>query len=188
MFSCEICQISKKTFFREHLWATASILCEGRLKQTEISIISKLHKENNNHKKCSYISYFLLVVLILFLFGLQFLQRGLVIHYIQTFIMFEHVDFMFEHVDIMFEHVDIMFEHVDIMFEHVDIMFEHVDIMFEHVDIMFEHVDIMFEHVDIMFEHVDFMFEHVDIMFEHVDIMFEHVDIMFEHVDFGKHT
>ena len=46
--SCEFCQISKNTFFTEHLWATASILREGRrLKQIEISIISKLHKENN---------------------------------------------------------------------------------------------------------------------------------------------
>ena len=37
--------------------------------------------------------YFLLVVLILFLFGLHFLQRGLMFHYIQTFIMFKHVEF-----------------------------------------------------------------------------------------------
>ena len=49
MFSCEFCQISKNTFFTEHLWATASILREGRrLKQIEISIISKLHNESNN--------------------------------------------------------------------------------------------------------------------------------------------
>ena len=45
MFSCEFCQISKNTFFTEHLWATASILLEGRrLKQIEISIISKIKK------------------------------------------------------------------------------------------------------------------------------------------------
>ena len=51
MFSFEFCQISKNTFFTEHLWATASILREGRrLKQIEISIISKLHKENNDKK------------------------------------------------------------------------------------------------------------------------------------------
>ena len=42
--------------------------------------------------KCSYTFYFLLVVLILFLFGLHFLQRGLMSHYIQTFIMFKHVE------------------------------------------------------------------------------------------------
>ena len=46
MFSCEFCQISRNTFFTEHLWATASILREGRrLKQIEISIISKLTKK-----------------------------------------------------------------------------------------------------------------------------------------------
>ena len=51
MFSCEICQISKNSFFAEHLRATVFILREGRrLKQTEISIISKLHKENNKKK------------------------------------------------------------------------------------------------------------------------------------------
>ena len=46
MFSCEFCQISKNTFFTDLLWATASILREGRrLKQIEISIISKLTKK-----------------------------------------------------------------------------------------------------------------------------------------------
>ena len=45
-FSCEFRQISKNTFFTEHLWATTSILREGRrLKQIEISIISKLTKK-----------------------------------------------------------------------------------------------------------------------------------------------
>ena len=93
-FPVNFLKFSKNTFFTEHVWATAFILREGRrLKQTEISIISKLHKENNNHKKCSYISYFLLVVLILFLFGLQFLQRGLMFQYIHTFIMFKHAEF-----------------------------------------------------------------------------------------------
>ena len=34
---CEFCQIFNNTFFTEHLWATASILREGRrLKQIEI--------------------------------------------------------------------------------------------------------------------------------------------------------
>ena len=82
-------------FFTELLWAATSILCGGRrLKQIEISIISRLHKENNKKKKkCSYILYFLLVVLILFLFGLHFLQRGLMFHYIHTLIMFKHVEF-----------------------------------------------------------------------------------------------
>ena len=27
VFPCEFCEISKKTFFTEHLWATASDLC-----------------------------------------------------------------------------------------------------------------------------------------------------------------
>ena len=45
-FPCEFCQISKNTFFTEHLWVTASILREGRrLKPIEISIISKLTKK-----------------------------------------------------------------------------------------------------------------------------------------------
>ena len=94
MFSCGFCQISKNTFFTEHLWATASILREGRrLKQIEISIISKLRKKKIRKEKCSYIFYFLLVALILFLFGLHFLQRRLIFHYIHTFIMFKHAEF-----------------------------------------------------------------------------------------------
>ena len=94
MFSCEFCQVSKNTFFTEHLWVTASILREGRsLKQIEISIISKLTKKKLKKEKCSYIFYFLLVVLILFLLGLYFLQRGLIFHYIHTFIMFKHAEF-----------------------------------------------------------------------------------------------
>ena len=93
MFSCEFCQISKNTFFTEHLWATASILREGRrLKQIEISIISKIRKKIIKKEKCSYIFYFLLVVLMLFLFGLHFLQRGLMCHYIQTCAMFKHAN------------------------------------------------------------------------------------------------
>ena len=52
VFSCEFCQISKNTFFKEHLWATASTLREGRrLMQIEISIFFKLHKENNKKIK-----------------------------------------------------------------------------------------------------------------------------------------
>ena len=71
MFSCDFCQICKNTFFTQHLWATASILRGGRrLKQTEVSIISKLTKKII--KKREMFSHFcLLVVLILFLFGLQ---------------------------------------------------------------------------------------------------------------------
>ena len=58
VFSCEFCQISKNTFFTEHLWATASILREGRrLKQIEISIISKLHKENNKKNVLTFLFY-----------------------------------------------------------------------------------------------------------------------------------
>ena len=52
MFSCEFCQISKKTFFAKHLWATTSILLEGRrLKQIEISIISKITKKIIKNEK-----------------------------------------------------------------------------------------------------------------------------------------
>ena len=47
----EFCQISKNTFFTENFWATAYILREGqRLKQIEILIIYKLHKENIKKK------------------------------------------------------------------------------------------------------------------------------------------
>ena len=55
VFSCEFFQIFKNTFFTELLRVSTSILRGGRrLKQIEISIISKLHKEsNNNKKKCS---------------------------------------------------------------------------------------------------------------------------------------
>ena len=74
VFSCEFCQISKNTFFTEHLRATSSMLLEGRrLKQIEISIISKLTKKIIKKEKCSYFFYFLLIVLTLFLFGLHFL-------------------------------------------------------------------------------------------------------------------
>ena len=55
VFSCEFFQIFKNTFLTELLRVSTSILRGGRrLKQIEISIISKLHKENNNDKKkCS---------------------------------------------------------------------------------------------------------------------------------------
>ena len=46
VFSFEFCQISKNIFSKEHLWATASILREGRrLKPIEILIISKITKK-----------------------------------------------------------------------------------------------------------------------------------------------
>ena len=32
MLSCEFCQISKKTFFIEHLWTTGYILCQWKMK------------------------------------------------------------------------------------------------------------------------------------------------------------
>ena len=55
VFSCEFFQFFKNTFLTELLRVSTSILRGGRrLKQIEISIISKLHKENNNNKKkCS---------------------------------------------------------------------------------------------------------------------------------------
>ena len=83
-----------RTRFLQNTSATASILREGRrLKQIEISIISKLRKKKIKKEKCSYIFYFLLVALILFLFGLHFLQRRLIFHYIHTLIMFKHAEF-----------------------------------------------------------------------------------------------
>ena len=51
VFSCEFFQFFKNTFLTELLRVSTSILRGGRrLKQIEISIISKLHKENNNKK------------------------------------------------------------------------------------------------------------------------------------------
>ena len=51
-FPVNFVKFLKTLFVTEHVWANASILHEGRrLKQIEISIISKLHKENNNNKK-----------------------------------------------------------------------------------------------------------------------------------------
>ena len=48
VFSCEFFQFFKNTFLKELLRVSTSILRGGRrLKQIEISIISKLHKENN---------------------------------------------------------------------------------------------------------------------------------------------
>ena len=68
MFSCEFCQISKNTFFTEHLWATASILRETRrLNQIEISIISKLHKENDKKNK-NVLTFFIFYLLRTFFF------------------------------------------------------------------------------------------------------------------------
>ena len=31
VFSCEVCEISKNTFFTEHLWATASGSCSEKI-------------------------------------------------------------------------------------------------------------------------------------------------------------
>ena len=61
MFSCEFCQISNNTFFTKHLWVTASVLREERrLKQIEISIIFKLHKENNKKNVFTFFIFYLL--------------------------------------------------------------------------------------------------------------------------------
>ena len=78
MFSFVFCQISKNTFFTEHLWATTSILHEGRrLKQIEISITPKLHKENN--KKNENVLTFLIFYLrsSFFLSGFTFYKEAL---------------------------------------------------------------------------------------------------------------
>ena len=39
MFSCEFCQISKNTFFTEHLWTTAS-------RNFEIKALRQMHEGN----------------------------------------------------------------------------------------------------------------------------------------------
>ena len=38
-FFCEFCEISKKTFFTEHLWAAAS----GKAKPADLGIVTKFH-------------------------------------------------------------------------------------------------------------------------------------------------
>ena len=79
MFSCEFCQISKNIFFTEHLWTTASILLEGRkLKQIEISIISKLTKQSNKEKK-NVLTFFIFYLLCssFFFSGFTFYKEAL---------------------------------------------------------------------------------------------------------------
>ena len=46
MFSCECCEISKNTFFKEHLWATASkqVTVSLQCLQTTISLISSCRR------------------------------------------------------------------------------------------------------------------------------------------------
>ena len=102
MFSCEFHQISKNTFFKEHLWATASISRKGRrLMQIEICIISKLTKKIIIiiiiiiiKKMFLHFLFFTCCAHPFFFFRFHFLQRGLIFHYIHTFIMFKHNEFV----------------------------------------------------------------------------------------------
>ena len=90
VFSCEFCQISRNTFFTEHLWATASILREGRrLKQIEISIISKLTKKIIKTRKMFLHFLFFTCYVHPFSFWSLFTKRPYVslyscFHYVQT--------------------------------------------------------------------------------------------------------
>ena len=94
MFSGEFCQISKNALFAEHLWATASILREGRrLKQIEISIISKLTKKIIKKRKMFLHFIFFTCCAHPFSFRVHFSQRGLMFHLILTFIVFKHAEF-----------------------------------------------------------------------------------------------
>ena len=69
---------SNNTFFTKHLWATASILPEGRrLKQIKISIISKLHKENINKKNVFTFFIFYLLCSSFFFSGFTFYKEAL---------------------------------------------------------------------------------------------------------------
>ena len=91
VFSCDFCQISKNTFYTEHSWAIASILREGRrLKQIEISIISKLHKENDKKNK-NVLTFLIFYLCSSFFFsGFAFYKEALCFiclyfhHYLQT--------------------------------------------------------------------------------------------------------
>ena len=94
MFSCEFCQISKNTFFTEHLWATASILREGRrLKQIEISIISKLTKKII--KKRTMFLHFLFFTCCAhpFFFRASLFTKRPYVLFDSTFIVFKHAEF-----------------------------------------------------------------------------------------------
>ena len=79
MCPCEFCQIFKNTFFAEHFWATASILREGRrLKQIEVSIISKLTKKivKKNENVLTFFIFYLLC-LSFFFSGFSFYKEAL---------------------------------------------------------------------------------------------------------------
>ena len=68
VFSSEFFQIFKNTFFTELLRVSTSILRGGRrLKQIEISIISKLHKENDKKNK-NVLTFFIFYLLRTFFF------------------------------------------------------------------------------------------------------------------------
>ena len=92
-FSCEFFQIFKNTFFTELLRVSTSILSGGRrLKQIEISIISKLHKENNNKKKMflNFLFFTCCVHPFSFQASFFFLQRALMIHCIHYDLSYFH--------------------------------------------------------------------------------------------------
>ena len=85
-FSCDFCQICKNAFFTEQIWATASILRGGRrIKQTEISIISKPTKKIIKKKRNA------LTFFIFYLLCSSFFFSGF--SYIHTFLMFKHAEF-----------------------------------------------------------------------------------------------
>ena len=44
VFSCEFCEISKSTFFTEHLWATASILPQVQARNTSENLLNGVKK------------------------------------------------------------------------------------------------------------------------------------------------
>ena len=50
MFSCEFCEISKYTFFTEHLWATASVLITGE-SRLEYLLIKETHSKKISEKQ-----------------------------------------------------------------------------------------------------------------------------------------
>ena len=55
MFSCEFCEISKNTFFAEHVWMTASIFFSQTEYQAKkswaLNILKKI--DRSSHRRCS---------------------------------------------------------------------------------------------------------------------------------------
>ena len=48
VFSCEFCEVSKNTFFTEHLWATASVIMRRQNLSQQSTFLNKLYQPEEN--------------------------------------------------------------------------------------------------------------------------------------------